>query len=447
MKTIKLPITPSNKDYIISLQKQQSAVIRYSYKRFKESKSEKEIRSLCKSLNNIDLLNSWLIQSAIKEGKQIHTKNKENKVFFGGKNSFYDRLNNKITKKEWKEKRLLPIVIQGEAPQNGNRSFKFEVIENNTIIFKPNRNSHITLQLPKLRKNYKKELSKLQQLMENSKIPTTIKLTSTYIYVTYDEIKFAIQNYKPIKDRIASIDMNPNYIGFVIKDYNQNNIIYKEVISLKTLNDKYKQLKGLPSTDKRKVKLNNQRRYFVYEIAKYLTDKAKHYKCDTFVLEKLKLETKNHKNGRNFNRLVNNQWLRQNLVSNLNKRCGIAGITFMQVYPQYSSFIGCMNYPNETDSIAAAIELNRRGFKLKNYDKQKKTSVLYPDFNKGSLLNLWKNEAKNLILGANDWVSLYHNFKKSGLRYRFLIEDFIKKSQAVFKLRTKFDYINFYLFI
>ena len=67
MKTIKLPYKTT--EDLTSILKQYSNVVRYSYNRFLEGKTEKDIRELSKSLNSIDLLNSWLIQCGIKDLK------------------------------------------------------------------------------------------------------------------------------------------------------------------------------------------------------------------------------------------------------------------------------------------------------------------------------------------------------------------------------------------
>ena len=98
MKTIKLPYK-TNED-LTSILKQYSSVVRYSYNRFLDGKTEKDIRELTKSLNNIDLLNSWLVQCGIKDGKAIQTRFKNEKVIFGGKFNLINRLKNKITKEE-----------------------------------------------------------------------------------------------------------------------------------------------------------------------------------------------------------------------------------------------------------------------------------------------------------------------------------------------------------
>lgn len=80
MKTIKLPYKTT--EDLTSILKQYSNVVRYSYNRFLEGKTEKDIRLLTKSLNSIDLLNSWLIQCGIKDGKAIQTRFKNEKVIF-----------------------------------------------------------------------------------------------------------------------------------------------------------------------------------------------------------------------------------------------------------------------------------------------------------------------------------------------------------------------------
>jgi hypothetical protein len=169
MKTIKLPYQISELDSSIvkKYRQQQSIIIRYAYNRFLENKTEKEIRLLCKNLNNIDLLNSWLVQSAIKKSSEIFKRTKDSKIIFGGKYNFINRIQNKISKDEYQNNRLLPITSVGESIQKGNRLFNFNIIEDNSIVFKPSRNIKIKLQLPKLKKNYKTELYQLQQLYLN----------------------------------------------------------------------------------------------------------------------------------------------------------------------------------------------------------------------------------------------------------------------------------------
>ena len=67
----------------------------------------------------------------------------DSKVIFGGKQNFIKRIQNKISKEEFKEKRLSPILSIGEAQYQGNRKFKLN--EDLTILFKPSNKLHFTL--------------------------------------------------------------------------------------------------------------------------------------------------------------------------------------------------------------------------------------------------------------------------------------------------------------
>ena len=452
MITIKLPYIAIDKEFyslLKELQREYSIIVRFAYNRFLENKSEKEIRLFCKNLKNINYLNSWMIQCAIKEGKQIYLKNKKNKVIFGGKQLFLKWIKTKNMKwlNKWKERRLFPLTIQGEKLQKGNRNFELNVINDNEIIFKYNKKQYFKLQLPRLRKNYKYQFLLLEELSKEKKIAYTIKLDTKYIYISFDEVILKQEDYKPIKNRIASIDLNPNYIGFVIKDYDTNQILWKEIISLKDLNNKEKELKRLPSTDKRRKKLNNIRRNMIFEINKRMTNIVKHFQVEAFVVEDLKIKSSNKKKGKNFNKLINNQWLRNSLILNLQKKCNIIGIKFLKIYPQYSSTIGCLMYPNEVDSIASALELGRRGFEFLNYEKGK--NVIFPFFDRITLSRQWKDEMKNLILSSKDWKDLHNKIKKSGLKYRFLLSDLLRKTNhdAVFIPHNINSYIKLYQFI
>lgn len=96
MKTIKLPYKCD--EDLTSIIKQYSNVVRYSYNHFLEGKTEKDIRLLSKSLNNIDLLNSWIIQCGIKNAKALHTRFNDKKIIFGGKQNLINRLKIKYLK-------------------------------------------------------------------------------------------------------------------------------------------------------------------------------------------------------------------------------------------------------------------------------------------------------------------------------------------------------------
>jgi len=81
LKTIKLPYntTPDNYPLISNIIREQTIIKKWSYKRFKENKSEKEIRKLIPTLNNINIIDSWLTQSSILDGKQVFLSKLRNK--------------------------------------------------------------------------------------------------------------------------------------------------------------------------------------------------------------------------------------------------------------------------------------------------------------------------------------------------------------------------------
>ena len=153
MKTIKLPI--QNLINIKEIQRVYSSAVRYAYNRILENYSEKDIRSLMKNKFKIG---SWLVQCSIKQAVAVHEAQIEtgvSKIIFGSKTNFIKRQQNKITKQEYQEKRLLSIQCQGEKLQTGNRLFDLNIIQNNSVIFKPNKDTKIQITLPKLRKNIK----------------------------------------------------------------------------------------------------------------------------------------------------------------------------------------------------------------------------------------------------------------------------------------------------
>jgi hypothetical protein len=66
MLTLKIPYKSSNfGDFLTNLRREYSSLVRYSYNRLKEGISEKDIRVLHKSLNNIHNLDAWTRQSYI----------------------------------------------------------------------------------------------------------------------------------------------------------------------------------------------------------------------------------------------------------------------------------------------------------------------------------------------------------------------------------------------
>ena len=156
MITLKVPYrsTTEFQEFLQNLRREYSLLVRYSYNRLKEGITEKDIRSLHKSLNNINNLDAWTRQCAINEAKQTLNKHGENKVIFGGKSSMVKYLKGLINKEQYKDSRLLPLNIFGEKSRGGNRKFKLDLLDNK-VIYKHSRLEHFELEIPKLRGSYK----------------------------------------------------------------------------------------------------------------------------------------------------------------------------------------------------------------------------------------------------------------------------------------------------
>ena len=85
--------------------------------------------------------------------------------------------------------------------------------------------------------------------------------------------------------------------------------------------------------------------------------------------------------------------------------------------------------------IASSIEIARRGFK--KYSK----GWFYTIFSIEHLNEQWKQT----LSGIEDWKSAFNQIKKSKLKYRFQLNEFI--SNAVFSKIYKQKHINLYYFI
>ena len=209
MITVKLHVEIENKNRILEYQKQYSNLLHVYYNRYKEGLGQTQCKHL--NLNNLNLLDSWFKQSCIYEAMSLVKRFKDKNIIFGGKKNFFNKMKNLITKEEYQENRLNPIYSIGEPRCKGNR--KFFVKDNSTIIFKPSKNEHIELKV-KVSGKYEKYLKLLMLHQELKNLSIIYKLSTKFIWISFDEniLKESIKLYKPIKDRIISLDLNPNYI-------------------------------------------------------------------------------------------------------------------------------------------------------------------------------------------------------------------------------------------
>ena len=330
-----------DKDLIHSYMNQYNHVFRVAYNKFHDGlkTSQKELSYL----NNISLLDSWFISSAMNQANALHKANQDKKIIFGGKKNFFDRLKGNISRDEFRIKRLSPLTSVGEKKSgtkavHGNRKFKLS--DDLSFITLKLKEKKIILNLKSYHQSIRKQLVEIYKHQVLDDIPITYKIDLDYVYIVFDETILTSDkfNFNPIKNRILSIDMNPNYIGWSIVDWKSSsefNIIKSGVYSIKTINDKDFNLKGksISSDDPKRIYLSNKRQHEILEISKNLINKALYYRCQIFSMEDLSIKSSDKENGKRFNKLINNCWCRNILVNNLTKRCNIFKIKLLKVKP------------------------------------------------------------------------------------------------------------------
>ena len=420
MITIKLPYkTDSDLTIITDIIREQTIIKKWSYNRFLDSKTEKEIRNLTSILNNISNLDSWFIQSSIYEGKQIYLSNHnkktgENKRVIFNKYNFIRRQKGLITSEEYKNSRNNYIYSIGQANRNGNRKFELH-LENNNILFKPKYKIKILLKLPKLRNNIKKQLIQLDLLSKQNKLAITYKLDLKYVYISFDETILSVNNNKELSlnnNRILGIDLNPNYIGLSVLEFKNcdknNNVDDNSYGIIKTFCYDISKL-----TDK--FGNQNKLKYETIEITNKIIGICKHYQVKNIAVEELNIRSKNNNKGKNYNSLVINKWLRNLFQEQLNKRCKSFDINFFKVLPYYTSYIGNLQH-DSFDPINASIEIGRRAYEtIVIRNKQ-----FYPNIEiKSKLRYQWKE----YLNSVKEWKELFIIIKNFKLRYRVSLEE------------------------
>ena len=429
MKTINLPYICSedDRDFIKDESRKSSNMVRYAFNRYKDGKSEKDIRLLSKNLQNVPS-DSWFTQCAIKKANYLLLANKE-KVIFGGKFNFFQRLKHKLNKDEFKSGRLLGVYSQGETLRCGNRKFKLDIV-NNQIIYKFSKIKHICLKLPVLHKNYLYELINLEEQCNQKLSNFSVELKLNKICIAFDDSKIYCSNYNGNSNIVAGIDMNPNYIGFSISKWigNKRKILLEEQYDLSYFTRNLHK----SSNDAKSKQQNNKQIYELKEIAKDIIKKCKQFNVGKFGIEDLNFKIGNQGKGKSFNRLTKNKWKREALVSALKKQCLLNKIDFIEVNPVYSSFIG--NVLNKApDPIAASLEIARRA--MFKYIK----GQFYPELIKTeSLFNQWKESASWVY---SSWRELFDIAKTAGVKYRRSLDLF--KSE-VFRLKSSKSFVNLY---
>ena len=428
MKTLHFKIEYINKDSIEYDSRVYSSIIRYSYNRLQENHSTTlTYQDVCLKFD----LNSHLCNCAVREAQGIIKRFKKEelpkKFYFG---EFKRYIKGLITKDEFKQSRNLGLFSEGEQGSKGNRLFKIDLI-NQVIIYKRSRKEHIPLKIKeKLSDKRKRLLESIHLVMINRLSPVSFRVKDDNLYISYDES--IVESYKCFKDlkqnRILGIDLNPNYIGLSILEFQSDNsfqVIHKQVFDISELNE---------------IGSTNKVRYEIQQIDNEILKLCKHFKVSKLVVEDLKFKKSNKFWSKKLNKLCKNKFRYSSIKQHLQTLCNVYGVEFIEVNSAYSSFVGnlCYGSNNTPDMIAASIELARRGFK-KFQKEWFYPPVVYIERIKEVLGNQWKKELK---LNFNSWIGLFNQIKKLELKYRFQLDG----NKAVFSKDYYKKKVNLYKF-
>lgn len=400
-----------------------SAMRRFAFNRFQDGVKQREIYQL---INDKFECNCHLKNSALRNANGLFTLNKNKKVHFGKFLKFQRGL---ITKDELKDSKNTGIISEGETNQKGNRLFKID-IENSKFIYKRACKEHYDLKIvEKLNDKRRNILQKLEVLMSEKKIPVTIRLKKDHIYLSYDEkVVEKEKQFKGLfKNRILGIDLNPNYFGISIIEFNHQDkyrVIHKEVIDLNKLQEKSK----------------NKIHHELYEINHHILKLCKQWHVSKLAIEDLKFKKSNKFWSKDLNRLCRNKFRYSFVKQHLQTICNVYGVELIEVNAAYSSIIGNFKHGSEScpDMVAASIEIARRAYR--KFQK----GWIYPKIVNNQRIqqvlgNQWKEE---LRLDYMSWKGLSGIIKKSKLKYRFQLQP----SNAVFSknyLKKFIQILNF----
>ena len=376
------------------------------------------------------------------------------------------------TKTKYVEDRRHAIYLLGEANQQGNRFFDFD-LPAGKIIYKPKKGVKIEMEFKDTRSEI---LSAIQLYIDSKTMPVTVFLSENMISLSYDDeilhdynideksrkaevvdvkrlklnekeekllintvyTKFYKQRDLKImhgkkKNRYIAFDSNPNYIGIAVLDrLSQTDgdafkIVAVWYYDLSKLNGK------LPksATLEQRLAQTNKRKHGILHIWKDVFERAKYLQCGTFICEDLELKAKEgEQNAKEANRLTKNMWHRDLSTATINSKCIKYGIKKIKTNAAYTSTIGNVSH-SFVDCINAAIEIGRRG----SFDKIKGT--FYPGLPKTGLhamsRSCFKKAASRdveVLEGWESWVELHVALKKSGCRYRKSLRDILNKNEV-----------------
>lgn len=316
-------------------------------------------------------------------------------------------------------------------------------------MFQPSRDDHKEFMIYDIPYNQKKLLETIYEMQENKTLAVTYNLCPDgRLAIQYDVEKLCDNIIKLMNNRVFAVDLNPNYIGWVVIEWNSFNnyrIIDYGVESFKELNDSEDVLKeklGKASTGR--FHYTEKKEYETEFIAKKLINRAKHYLCSVVGLDGVNISSSNKNKGRFFNRLVNNKWLRTEFQNTYMKNAILCGMKVIDVPTPYTSVIGNFLYRHTgmPDMCLAAMEISRRAYRanrmnLSNFE-MKKDMHIFPD--KNDFKEFFDKSCDEFKLDEKDRELTFKEINKKYLKdkkYRVKLED-TTQNMKIIKHRKRY---------
>lgn len=315
----------------------------------------------------------------LKEKESVLMKHQEQRtipsVIFGGKKNFYDRLENKISSKEWKELRTNTLYSRGDKSKKGNLNTRMVLDEGENQFY-------LEVANPLLKKEGKKNSPRLRfkvripdkyfEEIIHIVMPNIIEKTPKgkiveefqvysieikrkgekyYVHITYDTETFGSElewNEKITSDMVAGIDVN----------------IDKVAVTILTKQGRFLESKTFYCHEMEYVN-SNRRTNVAGETAKEVITYLLQWNVGAFVLEDLKFK-QDHDTNKRFNRLVHS-FAKNKIQKALITRGLKFGFKIKKVNPAYTSVIGRFKYSNMyglSVHEAASFVIGRRGLDL-----------------------------------------------------------------------------------
>jgi hypothetical protein len=368
-RTIKLRYEPPvGLSQVLSDQRRrQGRLIRTAYRRLASGTDQRDLYSVLRALPVGQGLHTWLILSGMKKARALYDRHPEGKVIFGGRRSFLDRAQRRISQEEWRAKRLMALYVEGHArsygAQGGNHLVTLDIASDRVIYHGPDgRDFPLILLLSRKSREYRLRLIELQARCETLRnVPFTVSISEAEISLTWSEPPAPAAC--GIAGRVLALDLNPARLGWAVVDRLAEPGSCRCVAWVVFEYSDLARSLGFASDDPRSLAQNNKRRYEVAILAKKVAFLATRHRVCAVARERLVLGPGDHGKGRRFNRMINQVWFRRGLLEPLTRRLEAAGILQIEVNPAYSSKLGnhlwadLLRIP---DPACAAVELGRR---------------------------------------------------------------------------------------